>query len=233
MPKTKRRVIDRVAISKPTEYNTGVANSQLYPVAISKPTEDTEDSIKRINEVDAKVFQVKLLDNPSENDFLYWNRMLEIYFETSKVSENDKLKILLMQAGPMHFKVVSHCKTYTEAILKLQEKFIKRSSQIINRHELSTRKQKPDESVTEYYNALQELGHKIYFKKELTKDEFTQTLIGDAFISGLASRSIRQKLLEDTSDDIRVLLEKALAIETAAKAEATLSKPECEYNVVM
>lgn len=165
--------------------------------------------------MDAKIFQTKLSETPTEKEFFYWKKMLELYIETAKIPEEQKLNVLIVQAGHSAYTSLQDVTDYDEALQILERKYVKSSSQPYYRHKLLSRKQLADESIETFYHNLKDLSNKIKFRKDLTNEQFLDILIGDAFIAGLKSPNIRQRLLEDTDLDLNAQLQKALAIETA------------------
>lgn len=76
--------------------------------------------------MDPKIFQTTLPDDPSEDDYLYWKRMLDIYIKKAAVPEDSKLEVLFVLCGSKNFSLIEECEDYDEAILLLESKFVKR-----------------------------------------------------------------------------------------------------------
>ena len=77
-----------------------------------------------------------------------------------------------------------------------------------------TTTQRPGESIAEYVLSLRELAKDcdcVQVTAEQYKDEFTR----DAFIYGLASFSIRQRLLEGDDIDFKTSIEQAETLDRA------------------
>ena len=75
---------------------------------------------------------------------------------------------------------------------------MKPASEIFARHLLPTRKQQPNETLDEFLQSFKILSRDCNFKNVdvvTCRDE----CIRDSFISRLASNTIRQRLLENTS----------------------------------
>ena len=83
-------------------------------------------------------------------------------------------------------------------------------------HVLATRKQEAGESLDQYLLHLQQLGRDCTFKA-LTAEQARDELIRDAFINGLLSSHIRQRLLENKTLDLRTAVEQACALEAAQR----------------
>ena len=72
---------------------------------------------------------------------------------------------------------------------------IKKKNNVYARHPLVSRHQQPGESVTEYAQTLKALAKECIFGA-VTADKYRAELTRDAFINGLSSPFIRQKILE-------------------------------------
>ena len=166
--------------------------------------------------MDAKVFKKTLPDEPTEEDYLYWKRMLGIYTARAEVPDDDLLDVLFVLCGARTFPLVEDCATFEAAITRLDSKFIKRSTAIMMRYQLHGRRQAASESVEEYMNELRQLAKKIP-TRALTADEHRSLLISDAFIAGLHSSAIRQRLLESSEDTLEELFRTAVTMELATK----------------
>ena len=77
--------------------------------------------------MDAKIFKKTLPDEPTEEDFLYWKRMLEKYITAAKIPEASKLDVLHVLCGPKAFPLVEDCTSYSDAVSLLEKKFLKQS----------------------------------------------------------------------------------------------------------
>lgn len=112
--------------------------------------------------MDSKIFQKTLPDDPSEEDYLYWKRMLQIYITKAEVPEDSKLDVLLVLCGSKAFSLVEDCEDYETAISRMEGKYLKRSTAIMMRHKLLSRKQQSTESVEDYMGALKALAKKCH-----------------------------------------------------------------------
>ena len=93
--------------------------------------------------------------------------------------------------------------SYTEAIRVLDARYIKPTNIIYARHKLATRKQKVGEPLSSYIENLRSLASECEFAA-VTDEQNRNDCIRDAFITGINSPHIRQRLLENltlTLDD--------------------------------
>ena len=90
---------------------------------------------------------------------------------------------------------------------------------IFARYELISCKQQPGESLDRYLRKLEQLSMDCDYQAvsaQLHKEE----AIRDAFIGGIISNEIRQRMLGDSNLTLQVAFEKARSLETAQNAES-------------
>ena len=106
------------------------------------------------------------------------------------------------------------------AIQKLKSIYIKSPNIIFARHLLATRKQKPGESLPEFLQALHALSKDCSFT-DVTAEVYCCELVRDAFINGLTSQHIRQRLLENNELTVDRAFEIARSLHMAQEYSAT------------
>ncbi|XP_065671745.1 uncharacterized protein LOC136089621 [Hydra vulgaris] len=177
--------------------------------------------------MDAKIFKKVLSYNPSEEDYIYWKRMLVIYLEKAlshqQISPADsKLEALFVLFEVKAFTLIQDSTSFDEAITILDLKFQKRSTAIMMHHKLRLLKQHEGESVENFMCNLKQFARKCP-TQSLTADQHRNLLICDAFIAEVYSQTIRQRLREYTEDNIDVLYKTALTMELAAEDALNLT----------
>ena len=105
----------------------------------------------------------------------------------------------------------------------LEGLFVKKPNEIFSRHLLATRRQKPEESLREYLQALQTLS-KDCDCQNVTGEEYRKELCRDAFINGLESAAIRQRLLENKTLSLEKAFDQANALDLAIKNASAYQK---------
>ena len=134
------------------------------------------------------------------NKFTHWSTTMDNFLETLKgtvTSDEAKYKVLINFISPDIFLHISGLTKYTEASALLQALFVKTKNPNYARHCLAMRTQKEGESIELYLLALEKLAKECDFK-DVTAAAHQEECIRTAFISGLSSHQIRQRLLEDT-----------------------------------
>lgn len=144
------------------------------------------------------------LDDTTPAQWNHWFCTFSNFTETLSADQTtDRLKLLINHVGPTVYGHISECTTYEEAISVLKSVYVKPSNEIFARHQLSTRKQQPGESIDNFLLSLKQMSKDCNFTA-VSAETHRQQAIRDAFISGLSSSLIRQRLLENhmlTLDD--------------------------------
>ncbi|XP_068235942.1 uncharacterized protein [Palaemon carinicauda] len=99
---------------------------------------------------------------------------------------------------------------------------MKPNNEIFARHLLATRRQNSDKSLDQFLQALKLLAKDCQFKS-VTVEEACDSYVRDAFINGLVSGAIRQRLLENLTLNSNTAYEQAHTLEMAQKHSASYS----------
>ena len=94
--------------------------------------------------------------------------------------------------------------------------YVKPKNEIFTRHKLATHKQQQGESIDEFLQALRTLSKDCNFK-QVTAEKHCEESIRDAFISGLTSNIIRQRLLENETLTLSAAYDQARSLDSAQK----------------
>ena len=171
-----------------------------------------------------------LTADPSSPDAIktwrHWKRTFDFFLESLPQPGGDgpapnKLAALVNFVGPSVYELIIDAVTYESAIQILQTTFDKPKNEVFARHILATCKQEPGQSLDQYLQKLKTLAKDCNFKAvtaEVHKDE----AIRDAFISGLTSPQIRQRLLEKRELDLEAAFDSARSLELAEKQVANV-----------
>ena len=146
------------------------------------------------------------------------------------ITDSDKLDILCNLVDESVFEHISESGSYENAIVILQQVYAKTPNEIFARHLLHSCKQQAGESVDEYLQRLKVLSGDCNYVA-VTAERCRDEAIRDAFITGISSSAMRQRLLEGRGDDLTLaaIIDKARSLENAyndsAKYGATLLQP--------
>ena len=161
-----------------------------------------------------KVFETDSNDPNAEKLYRHWKMTFINYIETTipaipEAAENaqeqqanierKKLFALFNNISADIFDIVSEAATYDNAIQLLDTTYIKPASVVYNRHKLITCKQEPSQTIDTFKQELQRLSKNCNFQ-QVTAEENRQQYVRDAFINGISSAHIRQRLLENIGE---------------------------------
>ena len=100
--------------------------------------------------MDFKIFQRQLQENPSEEEFIQWQRIFRTFLSKANLSESENLEALLALVPARIFMTIECCKDLEEAMAVLNQRFVKQSSSIFFRFKLRQLKQEPSESIDDF-----------------------------------------------------------------------------------
>lgn len=166
--------------------------------------------------------------HPSEHDspkqWKLWRRNFLYFLSTLEDHNPDKLEILYLYAriGPIGTKVakvIESCCTFEDAMNTLNSNYLKPPSEIYSRNQHS------DESVDSFLLALNSLASDCCFK-DVSASVYREESVRDSFIRGLRSSSIRARLLENDTLDLKSTVKQAQALEQSQIRSESFIVPE-------
>ena len=128
----------------------------------------------------------------------------------------NKLGLLTNYLTHKTYTFVMDTRSYDEARQALNNTYHKLKNVIFARHLLMTRTQKETETINEYIHALNQLAQDCQFQ-DVRANEYKDDLSRDAFINGIGSSIIRQRLLEESDLDFQTAVGKAQVLDRAEK----------------
>ena len=162
-------------------------------------------------------------------EWRHWLKTFKSYVsrylsETSEEqAEEDKLAALISCSTPQVYELFDHCETYSEAEQTLDKLFVKRPHDIFARYLLRSARQEPNQSLAEFRSCLVKLAKDCVFK-DVTASQYQDDMIRDAFINGISSSDIRQRLLENKTLSMKQAYEQALVIDDAKRESRMFTK---------
>ena len=155
-------------------------------------------------------------DPDAAKEWIHWRRTFENFVVGVSTDKEEKLKILTNFVSSKVFQYIEDSTDYDSAIKTLASLFIKPRNEIYARHLLATRRQQT-ETLSEFLQALRILSKDCNFQA-VSATLYQEECIRDAFISGITSTTIRQRLLEHKSLDLQTMFDHARALESAAQS---------------
>lgn len=156
------------------------------------------------------------------------NFMAEEY--AAGTTDSMKLKLLVNHLSPTIFSYIRTSGTYEDAIKVLENIYIKPRNEILARHLLATRKQRTDETVKEYVQVLKLLTRECHFKA-VTAEQHQNESVRGAFIAGINSQKIRERLLEKLNISMDEAVNLAISLEDAEKNTQAFSNTSTPLNL--
>ena len=163
----------------------------------------------------------------AEKVYKHWKTTFNNYLESaidssidSAVVERKKHHALINGVSTQVFDLICDCSDFPSAIAALDNAFIKPENIIYNRHLLITCKQEKMQSVDAYMQELEKLVKGCQFET-VTATQNKEQYMRDAFINGISSAQIRQRLLENRELKLSEAYQQARALEQAQQQSAS------------
>ena len=151
----------------------------------------------------------------ASKEWKHWKRTFENFLEECGDNAPERFCPVVNCVSSNVYEYIEVCGTY-EVINTLGGLYVKRLNEIFARHQLRTRRQSPGESLDEFLQELCKLSKQCNFKM-VSADIYREEQIREAFIAGIASNQIRQRLLENSSLDLKTAFDQARTLDIAQK----------------
>lgn len=161
-------------------------------------------------------------------EWKHWKRTFENFLAEIKTT-TDHLTILINYVSPKIYEIIADCSNYKDALSTLESMFVKSPNEIFARHLLATRTQQTCESLDEFLLNLKILSKDCNFKAA-DANTYRDESIRDAFITGLRSSVIRQRLLENKTLDLTSAIDQARALDTAMRHSEMYTMPQEKFT---
>ena len=126
----------------------------------------------------------------------HWYRTFVNFLTATKAeTDEDKYRILINFISSTVYSYISEHNDFNSAIAALRDTYDKRPNTMYARHLLASAKQQSHQSLDDYLRTLRTLALDCDYKP-VTAEQYRSECIRDAFIAGISSNFIRQRLLE-------------------------------------
>jgi len=194
--------------------------------------------IKLILAVMEKVLKPQLLDaepglKTAADEFKHWLKTFEDYLDALSAAdlEPDKYKVLANLVSSQVYRYFADVEDYDPAIGTLKELYVKPKNMIAAKHELLTCKQMTSESIDNFVVRLKRLSQECECQA-VSAERYCLELMRDAFITGIQSHVICQRLLEESTLNLEDVFRKARAMELAFKNSEAYQGTTCRARLV-
>ena len=189
-----------------------------------------------------KVLEIETTTPNAEKLYRHWKITFENFLESSippapegiegdnarATAERRKHHALINNVSATIYELISDSATYQEAMALLDTAFIRPTSVVYNRHQLITTKQDVGQSIDTYLQNLQRIAKTCNFTA-VTAEENKNQYVRDAFINGISSASIRQRLLRNIGElTLQQACTQARALEQAQNQSAAYKSPSSQ-----
>lgn len=170
-------------------------------------------------------FDVEPSAAQADKQWLHWKRTFENFLaHVPDASSADKFQLLTNYVAPGVYTYIADTDSYADAFSALEKLYVKPKNVIYARHCLATRRQQSGESIDEYLLTLEQMSKDCKFEA-VSATDYKNEYVRDAFISGLSSAQIRQRLLENVTLTLEQAFNQARSLELAQQQSATYTTP--------
>jgi len=179
-------------------------------------------------------------DSNAASVFKYWIATFESFLQAVEIGQAaigpservNRRGLLVNFLTPSVYQYIEDCETYEAAVAELKRVYVKTKNDVFARHLLATRRQLPGESLQQFLQVLKTISKDCSFRA-VTAEQYRSELVRDAFINGLASAAVRQRLLERDDLTLEAALEQAYSLERAQQQSSSYSINVAASNVVL
>ena len=158
-------------------------------------------------------------------------KTLENFLLSSESTSDEKLRILINFLLPTVYEYISDLLTFENAIDVFTSLYVKPKNEILTRHQLATRKQQTGKTLDEFVQAFRTLPKDCNFKA-VRADIYCDESIRDAYITGLNSSVISQRLLENKTLTLTSTFDQARSLEFAQKHSEKYQSNDPQINAM-
>ena len=120
------------------------------------------------------------------------------------------------------YEYVEDCTDYDSVKNTLEKLYVKSPNKVFARHLLATRRQQCSETLDVFFQNLHKLSKDCKFKA-VSAEQYRDEMSRDAFINGLLSPEIRQRLLENDKLTMDSAFDKASSMDVAQRNASAYS----------
>lgn len=166
----------------------------------------------------------------AERVFTFWLRTVQDFIEGLGEIRRDgdpavnSKRIIIGCLSPAVHPVVEDAATYDDIVQILKDVYVKKKNNVYSRHLLVSRQQLPSETISDFLQALKALAKECSFA-EVTASVYREKMTRDAFINGLSSAAIRQRLLEKDKLTLVQAFELADCLDRAKRQALSMGQP--------
>uniref|UniRef100_UPI00358E7549 uncharacterized protein n=1 Tax=Myxine glutinosa TaxID=7769 RepID=UPI00358E7549 len=177
-------------------------------------------------------FEANPNSSNAAKEWNHWYKTFDNFLRAIEHHEPEKLTMLVNYVAPSVYEYIAVCEDYDTAIETLRNMYVRPKNEVYARHLLASHRQQPGETLDEFLQALKCLSGDCNCKA-VTPEKYKEESIRDAFISGLQSHVIRQRLLENKTLDLTTAFDQARALDQAQRCSEAYTAPVTPLNAVI
>jgi len=154
----------------------------------------------------------------ASKEWKHWRRTFENYIGERDHQRQSGRQVEVASKLRVSYRLRFHwaMRNYDEAVTAFQNLFVHVPNKTFARHLLATTKQQQGQTLDKFLQTLRKLSKDCNFRA-VTAEQYKQEMIRDAFINGLLSHAIRQRLLENRELELATAFEQARTLDLAQK----------------
>ena len=153
----------------------------------------------------------------SKQKWRHWLTTFESYVECfEEISEVNKLRLLFNHVDSSIYEYISEANDYEAALVILRDLFVKPVNEVFARYQLHTCQQQVGQSLEEFLKCLKTLSADCNYVN-VNAQRYREESIRDAFVAGVRSATIRQRLLESENMQLQNVFNKTRSFELAKR----------------
>jgi len=147
----------------------------------------------------------------------HWKRTLEYYLRRIDNISADKLDVLISLLDASVYTYIHECASYQETIDCFENIYVKPVKEVYARHKLNMCRQESEENIEEFFQRFKIFSADCNFAA-VTAAQNRDAAIRDAFVAGMRSGYICQRLLEDNVRELQAAFDKVRTLDEAQKS---------------
>ena len=189
----------------------------MYILAVSADRHTTQSAMKNLNLLKPTKLDVDPNSPTASKEWKHWRCSFTNFLEECGENAPDKLRSLVNCVSYSVYEHIEECNDFESAMDKLDKLYVRVPNELHSRNVLLNRKQHVDESLEDYLQDLKKLSKDCNLKVLSSAEQYRQELVRDAFINGVDSPLIRQRLLESNVLDLDSIYNQAHVLDVTQR----------------
>ncbi|XP_004208920.1 uncharacterized protein LOC101241082 [Hydra vulgaris] len=159
----------------------------------------------------------------------HWKRTFENFIEDCGEDAPDKFRSIINFVSSNVYDYIEECDSYESVIETLENLYVKTPNEIFARHQLLARHQTSSESLEDFLQELRKLSKNCNYK-DVSAEQYREEQMRDAFISGINSNYIHQRLLENSTLNLQSAFNQARSLDIAQRSSDSYMQKTSSFS---